>query len=139
MGYLDENNIVDIFTDENGDLAFLGANTLEVYGSSVAAIEGYLETPNSNLNEPEVDKVLEYIILDYIGSATIEIYLDNVLSHTLSYPYTSTRQSYKLYILPQYRQAAEKLYFKIKTSQSGTIIYNMYINFIILPRRRGIA
>lgn len=138
MPYISEENVNDIFIDENGELVFLSDLKFYKYGTSITQVTGNLESGDSDLGEPNIDKVVESITAQYKGAFTLGVYLDGTLQYALSFPYTSTRQTLTLFALPQYRIASEKIRFKIESTTNITEIYNLQLDYIILPRRRGI-
>lgn len=133
----------EIIIDQDGKIAYLTPEELWVYdeGGADLGIFGILSSGYSDLGEPSVDKLLNYIDLDYIGQFNIFFEftsLDGQLGGTSSFtvPEKTTRGTYQLYIPLKERKAFQKLRYWFAEPIHGTKIYNMEIDFSILRRRR---
>lgn len=132
-----------IMIDQDGKLAYLIPTMLEVYNSTGPDLGtvGVFSSGISDLGEPSVDKLLNYIDIDYIGQCNISFNfygLDGTsfTSSVFALPTKSTRGTYWLQIPTSERKAFQKLKYWLTEPINGTIIYNLEINFSALKRRR---
>lgn len=129
----------DILIDFDGQLAYLTSDKLYVYSSSDTNI--VLSTwisPEMDLNEPSIDKLINFIDVDYIGAFTIQLEFDGIEDNTMSQYFSpvSVRTSVWRHFPLRGRIPFKKVKLTITSSTPGTIIYGIEIDFSVLRRRR---
>ena len=127
----------------NGEIHYLTSDSLEVYNTNGEdlSITGILQSGSSDLSEPSVDKLLNYIDVDYKGQCTIFFSFKNLDDESFSttnivLPYKADRGTVWIYIPLAQRKAFQKMEYWIVEPVHGTIVYGLEIDFSILNRRR---
>lgn len=133
-------DIAQPLIDFDGNIAYLTPDKLYVYNVNTddQGIEGILFSGASDLGEPSIDKLLNFIDVDYIGQFMIYFTYDDPAGTTSSYllPAKSTRGTHWLYIPLTERRPFKKVKYAIIGPTHGTIIYGLEIDFSVLRRRR---
>lgn len=123
--------------DFNGERAYLTNTELYTHDATdEIVVEAYLTTNSSDLGEFGVDKLLNFIEIDYIGKVYIDVYYDSVLQFTLTSNTVTSRTSDFLYTPLTKRIAFQKLILKIRTTDANTYLYKAELDFSVLKRRR---
>ena len=126
----------DILIDILGNKAYLTDDKLYVmdpYDSTTPV--GYVQTNESDLGEPSVDKMINYIYFDYVGRFDITFYNGDVPLATVTAPQTDTRRVGQLYMPLEARKPFQKLKIVIQTKIIGSEMYGMELNFGAMKRR----
>ena len=130
-------NSVQTLLDLDGNRAYLGPSKLHVYDDTDnTIIEANLTTNYSDLGELNVDKLLNFIEVDYQGNIEIDVYYDYVIQFTLTTDNSINRTSQYLYIPLIKRGPFQKLRLVIRTNTANTILYSVDIDFSPLKRRK---
>lgn len=135
MATLDTSTII---IDQTGTLAYLSPTTLEVYDNTGpdVGISGIFSSGESDLGEPSVDKLVNYIDVDYVGKFNIWFKLDDMSTSVITVDTKATRGTAWIYLPLVERKAFQKLQYWIDGPTHGTEIYGIEIDFSILKRRR---
>lgn len=129
-------NANDILIDHNGQLAYLTDNSLYIYHlDTVDSIGGLIVLNNSDLNEPHLDKLLNYIEVDYKGTIELYFYFDDQYVCRLTAPKATSRTTKLLYFPLRFRRPFQRLQIKMLSKDRSTIIYNLEVDFDVLPKR----
>lgn len=129
-------NANDILIDHNGQLAYLTDNSLYIYHlDTVDSIGGLIVLNNSDLNEPHLDKLLNYIEVDYKGTIELYFYFDDQYVCKLTAPKATSRTTKLLYFPLRFRRPFQRLQIKMLSKDRSTIIYNLEVDFDVLPKR----
>lgn len=129
-------NANDILIDHNGQLAYLTDNSLYIYHlDTVDSIGGLIILNNSDLNEPHLDKLLNYIEVDYKGTIELYFYFDDQYVCKLTAPKATSRTTKLLYFPLRFRRPFQRLQIKMLSKDRSTIIYNLEVDFDVLPKR----
>lgn len=127
----------EILVDQDGNLAFLMADTLYSYGVvTTNPILASATLPKSDLGEPSVDKLINYIDADYVGSFTLVMADSAGLNHTITFPTSTIRSTQWVNFPLSLRKPFQKIQLTISSSTIGTIINGIEIDFSALQRRR---
>lgn len=127
----------DILVDFEGNLAYLTDDKLYTFDSSDELIVGAsLTSNNSDLGEPGVDKLINFVDADYSGAFNITFYFDNSASYTMTFPNSASRTTKWTDFPLSKRRAFQKLKIMITTSTPNTIINGLEIDFSVMARRR---
>lgn len=131
------NDAVDILIDQNGNVAYLQEDTLwEYYSTDPTVVAGSVTFNNSDLGEPDVEKLINFVDVDYEGSFQLHFYADGALQHTTEFADKSTRgTTWRDYLLAS-RKAFQKIKLLITSVTPDTKIYGIEVDFSILRRRR---
>lgn len=129
-------NANDLLIDHNGQLAYLTDNSLYIYHlDTVDSIGGLIVLNNSDLNEPHLDKLLNYIEVDYKGTIELYFYFDDQYVCKLTAPQATSRTTKLLYFPLRFRRPFQRLQIKMLSKDRSTIIYNLEVDFDVLPKR----
>jgi hypothetical protein len=127
----------DILIDLDGELVFV--QDTAIYGrdtTDTTEIGATVIFNNSDLGVPDIDKLINLIDVDYIGTFSIQFDLDGSTVHTANFPTKASRGTvYQDFPLAK-RKAFQKLKMTINASDKTTKIYSIEIDFTILKRRR---
>lgn len=127
----------EILIDFNGNINYLTNDKLYIYDNTDTEIVGGLvKTSSSDMTEPTIDKLINSIDCDYVGSFKITFIFDNVPIHTIELPYSSTRTTKWVSFPLQRRIPLQKIQLAITSGIKNTIIYGIEIDFTVLKRRR---
>ena len=132
------NNANDILIDLNGDRAYLEDNALWVKSTvDDNNPDAMIEFNKTDLGEPSIHKLINYIDLDYKGTFTLYFYFDN---EGLIWSTTVTdhvaRNTRWIYFPLVNRKSFQKLGIVIVANDADAKIYGIEIDFQILKRRR---
>lgn len=128
---------VDILIDHDGEVAYLQTDNLWEYDSAdTTVLGGSVTFNNSDLGEPSIEKLINFVDVDYEGSFSLSFYLDGVLIYTMTFTDKASRGTVWRDFPLQYRKAFQKLRLYITSSTNDTKIYSIEIDFSILRRRR---
>lgn len=128
---------VDILIDHDGEVAYLQSNTLwEYYSSDTTIVGGSITFNNSDLGEPSIEKLINFVDVDYEGSFSLSFYLDGALVHTMTFADKASRGTVWRDFPLQYRKVFQKLKLYITSATNDTKIYSIEIDFSVLKRRR---
>lgn len=135
MAILAEAN--DVLIDLNGELAYLTDSELYIRDTSdTTSVGAYIISGESDLGEPQIEKLLNFVDIDYVGAFNLTFYLDGLAVHTMSFTATATRTTvWRDYPLSK-RRPFQKLKLVIGASLPTTKIYGIEIDFSVLRRRR---
>ena len=135
MAILAEAN--DVLIDLNGELAYLTDSELYIRDTSdTTSVGAYIISGESDLGEPQIEKLLNFVDIDYIGAFNLTFYLDGLAVHTMSFTDAATRTTvWRDYPLSK-RRPFQKLKLVIGASLPTTKIYGIEIDFSVLRRRR---
>lgn len=126
----------------DGSVSYLTPSELYVYDpTDTTEITAVLRSGYSDLGEPSVDKLLNYIDLDYKGQFSILITFESEDGATYStssflLPEHIDRQTTWFRLPLAQRKAFKKMAYWFVEPTEGTIIYGMEIDFSVLRRRR---
>jgi hypothetical protein len=128
---------VDILTDQTGHIAYLQTDTLWEYDiTDTTVVGGSITFNNSDLGYPDIDKLIDFLDVDYEGAFNLSFYADGGLQKTLTFADKSTRGTvWRDYPLAT-RQPFQKLRLYVTSATADTKIYGIEIDFSILKRRR---
>lgn len=128
---------LDILIDHDGELAYLQDDILWEYnGLDTTVVGGSVTFNNSDLGEPSVEKLINYVDADYEGSFSLTFFLDGAEIYTMAFTDKVTRSTVWRDFPLQYRTAFQKLKLYITSATADTKIYSIEIDFSILRRRR---
>lgn len=128
---------VDILVDHNGEIAYLQTDALWEYdGTDTTVVGGSVTFNNSDLGEPSIEKLINYVDVDYEGSFSLTFYFDGSLIYTMSFSDKASRTTVWRDFPLQYRKVFQKLKLYITSATSDTKIYSIEIDFSVLKRRR---
>lgn len=131
-------NANDVLIDLNGNRAYLTDNKLYVHDSSdTTIVPSFLQTNESDLGEPAIDKLLNMFDIDYKGQLEIRIYQDGIHITTLTTTASNDRTTEYLYMPLASRRSFQKIQFVFYTERNDTVIYGIEIDFSILKRRKN--
>lgn len=122
----------EIMVDFDGNLALLRSYGL--YTSTSATINANVEFNSSDLGEGDVDKLIDSIVPDYVGTGYIEFAYDNSAIAVFNLDSLS-RVAPLMYITLQNRKPFSKLQMKIYSSDANFQFYGVKINFTVLRGR----
>lgn len=126
----------DILIDLNGYRAYLTDDELYSYGTDSLNPGSYVTTNNSDLGEPSVDKLLNYIDIDYVGSTwSIQVFYDSGYEVTLEIPASVVRREKQIYIPLVNRKPFQKLKLKVINNSEIANLYGLEVDFDIIKRR----
>jgi hypothetical protein len=127
----------EILIDLNGDIAYLQDDTLWIRDTDDTELLGsYVEFNDSDLGEPGIDKFINFVDVDYVGSFNLVFYFDETAIHTMEFSTKATRgTTWQDFPLAK-RKAFQKLKIVITASAKATKIYGLEIDFQVLRRRR---
>ncbi len=127
----------DILIDFDGVLNYLTPDALYVKDTNDPTITpAMIFSGDSDLGEPSVDKLLNFIDIDYIGSLVFTFALDGVVQTSTVMPNKASRGTAWVDLPLSNRKPFQKLRYMISGPTPGTEIYNVEIDFSILNRRR---
>lgn len=127
----------EILIDFDGHRAYLTNDYLYTYDNTdTTTVGAYVLTNDSDLEHPSVDKLLNYIDIDYKGTIQVLVYQDGTAIHLFEPPDKTSRGTKWLYMPLIKRTAFQKIKIKIATSDPDAIIYGAELDFSILKRRR---
>lgn len=128
-------NVNDILIDFDGHPNYLQSDSFFVYDASDLVVPAVLlQTNNSDLGEPSLDKLLNFIDLDFKGPITVLVYYENVGTFFIT-ANSATRITKRLYVPLKNRKPAKKIKFGFAAADSTTILYGMEIDFIVMEYR----
>lgn len=127
----------DILIDLNGNVSYLQDDKLWTYDASDSTILGASVVLNtSDLGVPDVDKLINFVDIDFIGNITIAFYFDGTLIHSIT-PISKVQRGTSWVFFPMSkRKPFQKLKLVITSSALTTKIYGIEIDFSVLRRRR---
>lgn len=130
-------NANDILIDLNGNISYLQDTLLWEYDAADTEVTGaYIIFNDGDLQEPAIDKLLNYVDVDYEGSFILNFYLDGVLTHSTTFADVASRTTvWRDYPLIK-RKAFQKLKLTLTSSTPDTKIYGIEVDFSIARRRR---
>jgi len=128
---------VDILIDQAGHIAYLQTDILWEYDiTDTTVVGGSITFNNSDLGYPDIDKLINFVDVDYEGAFDLSFYADGSLQKTLLFADKSTRGTvWRDYPLTT-RKPFQKLKLYITSATADTKIYGIEIDFSILKRRR---
>lgn len=127
----------EVLIDLNGDIAYLQDDTLWIRDTTDTELLGaYIIFNDSDLGEPGVDKLLNFIDVDYVGAFNLTVYFNGTAVHTFQFGTKGSRgTTWRDFPLAK-RKAFQKLKIAISASAKTTKIYGLEIDFQVLRRRR---
>ena len=126
----------DILIDPKGYKAYLTDEKLYIRDPQDTSNPlGYLLTNESDLGEPGIDKLVNYLHFDYVGTFDISFYIGENRLATLTAPLTSTRRVGQLYMPLTTRKPFQKLMILIRTTHIGSEMYGMELDFSVMKKR----
>lgn len=130
-------NANDILIDRNGNVSYLQDTLLWEHDATDTEVTGaFVNFNDSDMQQPAVDKLLNYVDIDYEGSFRLNFYLDGTLSHGVTFPDKASRGTiWSDYPLSK-RKAFQKLRLTLSSSTPDTKIYGIEVDFSIARRRR---
>lgn len=128
---------VDILIDQNGRVSYLQENKLWDYDATdTTVLGGSITFNNSDLGEPGIEKLINFVDVDYEGAFTLTFYGDGQALAQMVFNDKSTRGTiWRDYPL-QYRKPFQKLRLYISSTTNDTKIYSIEVDFSVLRRRR---
>lgn len=127
----------DLLVDFDGNIAYLTNDYLYTHDvTDTTETGGYVTTNNSDLGHEDVDKLVNFIDIDYIGTIQVLVYQDGTAIHLFEPPDKSTRGTKWLYMPLIKRKAFQKIEVKIGSSDPDAIVYGVVLDFSVLKRRR---
>lgn len=128
---------VDILIDQDGEVAYLQEDKLYEYDSTdTTVVGGSVTFNNTDLGEAGIEKLINYVDVDYEGSFVLSFYADGVAQAALTFSDKATRgTTWRDYPLAS-RKPFQKLKLYISSATSDTKIYGIEIDFSVLRRRR---
>ena len=129
----------ELFINLTGKIALLSTNTQNLYveGTLVPSYyDGYLETNNSDLSEPNIDKLINYLEIDFQGRLDTLVYSDGNLLYTFNTDNASVRTTNFLHMPLSLRKAFQKIRLVFQTTTPNTKLYGVEVDFSILKKRR---
>ena len=127
----------DVLIDFDGKRAYLTDDALWVYDTADTNVtDGYVTSNNSDLGYPDVDKLLNYIDVDYKGTVQVIVYQDGNGIHIFNPPDKTSRGTKWLYLPLRKRKAFQKIKIVLASSDPDAIIYGVELDFSVLKRRR---
>lgn len=127
----------EILIDLDGEIAYLEDDTLWVRDASDVTLVGCsIVFNNSDLGVPDIDKLINFVDVDYVGAFNLSFYLDGVGVHTAVFSNRATRATVWQSFPTAKRKAFQKLKLVITASDKDTKIYGIEIDFSVLRRRR---
>jgi len=135
MAILEDAN--EVLINFDGELAYLQDTTLWIRDTSDTELVGAtVEFNTSDLGVPDIDKLLNFVDVDYEGAFTLTFTLDGTSVHTMTMDDKAIRDvEWQDFPLSK-RKAFRKLQMTIVASAKDTKIYSIEIDFDILRRRR---
>lgn len=132
----DEQILIDMLINHDGNIAYLYNNKLYEYNISSTYNEGaYLVTNTSDLGEMSVDKLLNYIDLDFKGTIFVYINYDNNQFILLQRAESASRTIKRIFIPLSLRRPFMKIAIRLNTNDNTTQVYKFELDFGILKRR----
>lgn len=130
-------NANDILIDLNGHVSYLQDDALWEYDATDEEITGaFIIFHDSDMGQPSIEKLLNYVDVDYEGEFVLNFYLDGVLTHTTTFEDLASRSTvWRDYPLIK-RKAFQKLKLTLSSATPDTKIYGIEVDFSILRRRR---
>ena len=130
-------NANDILVDLNGEINYLQDDTLWIYDNADSELIGaQVVFNNSDLGEPGIEKLINFVDVDYVGAFNLSFYLDGTVIHTMEFSTKATRGTVWRDFPLAKRKAFQKLKLVITASAKTTKIYGLEIDFNVLRRRR---
>lgn len=127
----------EILIDFSGNVNYLTDDKLYIYDNTdTEVVGGLIKTGSSDMAEPTIDKLINFIDCDYVGSFKIVFTFDDIYIHTIELPYSSTRTTRWVSFPLSKRKALQKIQLAITSSVKDTIIYRIEVDFTVLKRRR---
>jgi len=128
---------VDILVDQNGNLAYLQDDTLwEFYSSDATVVGGSVTFNDIDLGEPGIEKLINFIDIDYSGALNLSFYGDGTLQWTATFADKATRGTVWRDFPLQYRKVFQKIKLYISSITPDTKIYGIEIDFSVIRKRR---
>jgi hypothetical protein len=126
----------DVLIDFDGNLAYLQNTALWTRDTNdTTVMHGYITTYESDLQQASMDKLLNYIDIDYIQDITIDVYCDGAKTQTLITTSSDSRTSERLYVYLHNRKAFKKIKLVFYTATAGAKLYGAELDITILKRR----
>lgn len=127
----------EVLIDLDGEIAYLQDDTLWIRDTSDTTLVGCSVVFNdSDLGVPDVDKLINFADVDYVGAFNLSFYFDGTVVHTMEFSTRASRGTvWKDFPLSK-RKAFQKLKLVITASNKNTKIYGIEIDFSVLRRRR---
>lgn len=131
-------NANEILIDLNGKLAYLQDGSLWIYSAGDSEEVGALVVfNNTDLGVPDVDKLINFVDVDYEGAFNLTFQFDGVTTHTFYFDDVSILRTQVWEDFPLSKRIGfRKLKMSITASDSNTKIYSIEIDFDVLRRRR---
>ena len=129
--------IVEHLVDFDGNNAYLQANALWIYTASATNITYALLTNEVDFGYPDLDKLLNYFDIDYVGTIRVHYFFDNIYMDYLSTSASVSRNTSWLDIPLAQRKPFKKLKLLIEAVGSSTKLYSIEFDFNPLRRRRS--
>lgn len=128
---------VDILINQSGRVSYLQADKLyEYYAADATVVGGSITFNNSDLGYPDIDKLINFVDVDYEGAFNLSFFTDGTLQWTIEFTDKATRSTvWRNYPLSK-RIAFQKLKLYITSATADTKIYGLEVDFSILKRRR---
>lgn len=128
---------VDVLIDQNGEVSYLQDDKLYDYSlGDTTEVGGSVTFNNADLGEPGIEKLVNFVDVDYEGAFNLSFYGDGTLLHTMTFNDKSTRGTVWRDYPVNKRTPFQKLKLYISSSTNDTKIYSIEIDFSILRRRR---
>lgn len=128
--------LVLILIDFDGNPVYLYSDELYAYSvSGTGYSTGYCITNHSDLGEASIDKLLNYIDIDYSGSCSIQVFYDNIAQFTLIPDILTSRGTRQIYIPLSNRHPLQKLRLLISFNTITTRINKLELDFGTLKRK----
>lgn len=130
-------NANEILINLSGELAYLQDTKLWIRDTSDSELVGAtVEFNNSDLGVPDVDKMINFVDVDYEGAFTLTFTFDGTIIHTMTFADLETRGSEWQDFPLIKRKSFRKLQMTVVASVKSTKIYGIEIDFDIQRRRR---
>lgn len=130
-------NLNDQLVDFNGENAYLQSDKLWIRtSSSYINITYALLGAETDLGAPDIDKLINYIDIDFVGTVRVHYMLDGTYVGYLSTTTEAQRKSQWLYMPLANRKPFKKIRLLIEFVGSTSKLYSMEIDFNPLKRRR---
>lgn len=135
MAFLQDAN--SLLIDVDGNVAYLQDSALWEYDATdTTSVYGQVSYAENDLGEPSIDKLLNFVDVDYEGTFTLSILTDNITLTTLIFTDKATRGTVWRSIPLTDRKPFQKLEMWASSFTSDTKIYSIEIDFDVLKRRR---
>lgn len=127
----------DLLIDFSGYISYVTDYAFYTHDATDTTETGaYVVTNDSDLGYPDVDKLVNFIDLDYKGTIQVLIYQDGTATHIFNPPDKTSRGTRWLYMPLRKRVAFQKIKIKIASTDPDSIVYGAELDFNVLKRRR---